>query len=298
MINFAGYLERWNSFWHGDQTSRAGLDFFRFFFYASIGLIFCTDYYGQFFINLSYADPALIQPTVFSPLFSFVSTSTENLSLLRAMFVASCALAALGIVSRLTKLTSAVIGLYVLNLLSSFGNWNHTVGPVAITLIFLCLVPCSYRFSIDHLWGWDSKEAPQAWLFKLIQVMVLWSYFSSGLYKLFYSGFDWVTANSLRNYLIFANYLEKHTTHEWLAHVAIQWPMVCWFAGLLALLIELTCPLALLNQRLRSGYFTLLVLFQVMIYLALKENFVMMLPLLPALFLGRRDPARSTSLPS
>lgn len=283
------WLRRWNTFWHEDLTTEGAFDFFRLYFYGSLIAIFLSNYYGRFFVDLAWADPALYQPTPLEPLFQFVPRTYESFTVILYTFLASCFVAAIGFLSPVSKTLAAVSGVFILNTLSSYGNWNHTLGPTALALVLLSWVPCSYRYSLDGVLLWGSRAKPDVWFFKFFQVVVVWSYFSSGLYKLAYSGLGWITSNSLHNYLIFSNFLEKQTTHEWLSSRLIEYPMLCWILGFATYMIELGSPIALFTNRLRYLVFALLVALQVTIYFSLKENFVMTVTILPTLFLTKKQ---------
>jgi hypothetical protein len=274
----------WNNYWHNRDASELSLDLFRFFFYSALAIIFCFDYYGGFFVSLSLASNELFQPTWLEVFFSFVKKDIHIYSFIRWLFVILCLVSALGMLSKFSKILSALCGLYIFNTLGSFGSWNHSLVITTLVLVLFIFVPSSFNYSLDYLFRGKSSSKPEPWMFVFIQTSVIWSYFSSGLYKILDSGFGWVTENSFYNYLLASRFIEKVTSNIALTNSLVDYPSICWWFGFSAITIELFSPIALFIRRARLFIFLTLVLFQVSIYFLLNENFIMCLPLLPALF--------------
>lgn len=260
-----------SNFWFRPLKDSPSLRFARLFFYAIFFLIFLSDYYGGFFVALSRTPPELRQPTWLEPLFGWFINDTSFYRATRNVFLAACVFAGLGFWPKINALIAAISGLYILNTLASFGQWHHPGGLPALALLTI--------FFVD----WKN---PTAWWFRLMQILVLWSYFSSGLYKVMAGGwsFDWVWANSLFTYVHAALEIQRVTDNRLVLEFLGKHETLCLYMGGMALTLELLCPIALLHRKLAYLVFTALTLFQFANHFVMNENFVLLLPILPALF--------------
>lgn len=146
----------------------------------------------------------------------------------------------------------AVLLLWVLSYRNSFGQVFHTENLMVLHVIVLAGSPAADAMSLDA----RGRAAPEddgryGWPVRLMCLVTVLTYFISGVTKLRNAGLDWVTTDSLRNYVAFDNLRKAElgdthspvgawmVSHGWLFH-----PLAAF-----TLAVELCAPVALLGRR-------------------------------------------------
>jgi hypothetical protein len=177
--------------------------------------------------------------------------SADTLQVLDVAFTVSTLCALLGLFYPVTALGSAVLWCYLGGLPHQFGKLNHD------QLLFFALFVFAFAraadvWSLDAWWRARRGRPPPApsgeyrWPVRFVALLICTMYCAAGCSKLLRTGWDWALSDSFQRQL-----LRHHFSHDpptqigiWLA----DFPGLCQAAALGALLVELSCPLALLGK--------------------------------------------------
>ena len=151
----------------------------------------------------------------------------------------------------------ALLLLSVLTYRNSWGQVFHTENILVLHVLVLALAPAADALSLDsrgrELPGDDARYG---WPVRLMCIVTVLTYFIAGETKLRIAGLDWVTSDSLRNYVAFDN-LRKAELGD------VHSPLGGWLVGhgwlfpplaAATLAIELGAPLALLGGRVARAW--------------------------------------------
>jgi hypothetical protein len=159
---------------------------------------------------------------------------------------------------RWTAPVFALALLWTMTYRNSWGQIFHTENLMVMHVFILALSPAADAFSLDaKRTGFaPADDARYAWPTRLMCAVTVLTYFISGQTKLRNAGLDWVTTDSLRNYVAYDNLrkAELGDTHSILGAFMVrhEWLFPPFAAATLA--IELGAPLALLNHRLARAW--------------------------------------------
>jgi hypothetical protein len=145
----------------------------------------------------------------------------------------------------------------VLTYRNSWGQVFHTENILVLHVLVLAVAPAADALSLDG----RGREVPcddarYGWPVRLMCIVTVLTYFIAGETKLRIAGLDWVTSDSLRNYVAFDN-LRKTELGD------VHSPLGGWLVGhgwlfpplaVLTLAIELGAPLALLGGRVARAW--------------------------------------------
>ena len=153
---------------------------------------------------------------------------------------------------RYTGPTFAVLLLAVLSYRNSWGMVFHTENLIVLHTLVLALAPSADAWSLDAR-GRDVPEdsARYGWPIQLICAVTATSYFIAGYTKLAHSGIDWMTSDTLRNYIAYDNIrkTELGAGHSSLGGWLVQFDWAFPPLAALSLGMELGAPVALLGRR-------------------------------------------------
>jgi hypothetical protein len=142
--------------------------------------------------------------------------------------------------------------LWVLTYRNSWGQVFHTENILVLHVIVLALSPAADALSADAR-GRDvpPDDARYGWPVRLMCVATVLTYFIAGQTKLRIAGLDWLTSDTLRNYIAYDNLrkIELGDVHSPLGAELVShgWLFPPLAAATLA--VELGAPLALLSHR-------------------------------------------------
>jgi hypothetical protein len=172
---------------------------------------------------------------------------------------------------RLSGPLFAVLLLWVTTYRNSFGQVFHTENLLVLHVIILALAPAA------DAWSLDSRRRPSAsesvatvdqgpspgvadghygWPVQLMCLVTVLTYFITGETKLRNAGLDWVTSDSLRNYVAYDNLrkAELGDFHSPLATLVLQHAWLFHPLAAFTLIVELGAPLALLGNRISRAW--------------------------------------------
>jgi hypothetical protein len=115
-------------------------------------------------------------------------------------------LAFVGLATRVTLVSLALLNLYVQTVVNSFGFIDHATTLPSLVLLVMAFAPGVTRFSVDALIGRLARRTPRrgpvpVWPAQLILVLMALSYCTSGLSKLRESSWHWGDGTTLAAYL-------------------------------------------------------------------------------------------------
>jgi uncharacterized membrane protein YphA (DoxX/SURF4 family) len=162
----------------------------------------------------------------------------------------------------------------------SYGEDHHTEALLCIFLMLLALSPSGDSLSIDALLRRryrlaNERAYPAAkvetafWPLRLMQVLLAWTYFSTGLTKLMVGGLEWINGHTLQQYMFADAIRSGRPLGLWVA----QQHTLCLLLSIFTILFEVFFFLVLLIQS--AVYYFLIagVIFHIGIYVMMGAPF-------------------------
>lgn len=148
--------------------------------------------------------------------------------------------------------------LWITTYRNSWGQVFHTENLMVMHVIILALAPAADAISLDqrHAGLKPADDARYGWPIRLMCAVTVLTYFISGQTKLRNAGLDWVTTDSLRNYVAFDNLrkIELGDTHSFLGAEAVKHAWLFHPFAAFALTVELLAPLAMFHHRIARAW--------------------------------------------
>jgi hypothetical protein len=197
------------------------------------------------------------------------------LGVLQILWKASLFTSAIGLMSRISMLTAAALGYFLLGLPECFGKIHHLDGFPVLLLCILALSRCADALSVDRILR--RTEAPSgasgqyAWPIRLAQSLFLLVFFAAGYAKLRNGGLAWMTAANMRS--IWLGELFTHLPPTQLGSIMAHSPWLAQSAAVTTVIIELSALPALFIRRLRVVTLLGLLALQTLIALMLGVYF-------------------------
>jgi hypothetical protein len=142
--------------------------------------------------------------------------------------------------------------LVVVSYRNSGGMVFHTENLIVLHTIVLALAPSADAWSLDARGRGIPEDSPRyGWPVQLICAVTATSYFIAGTTKLHHAGFEWVTSDTLRNFIAYDNVrkAELGAGHSAVGGWLVQFDWLFPPLAATSLGIELGAPLALLGRR-------------------------------------------------
>ena len=146
----------------------------------------------------------------------------------------------------------ALLLLWVTTYRNSWGQIFHTENLLVLHVLVLALSPAADALSLDS----RGRSAPDddgryGWPIRLMCLLTVMTYFVTGQTKLRNGGLDWVTSDSLRNYVAYDNLrkAELGDTHSLLGAELVSHGWLFQPLAVFTLCVELGAPLAMLGRR-------------------------------------------------
>jgi Vitamin K-dependent gamma-carboxylase len=270
-------IEYWQRYWFAPDTAE------------QLALVRVVTYGLLFAIYLPLDDRGWTQvsPVFWMPISAFhlLSGPPRNAVLIGALQVVwktSLLTSAIGFVSRLSMVTAAALGFFLLGLPNCFGKIHHLDGFPVLLLFILALSCCADALSVDRtLRRWrEMRSSPEArsavslqyrWPVRLAQTLFLLVFFAAGCAKLRNGGLAWMTATNMRS--IWLAELFTHTPPTQLGSFLAQSAWLSQFAAVATVIVELSALPALFFRRLRVPILVGLLGLQTLIALMLGVYF-------------------------
>lgn len=182
-----------------------------------------------------------------------------------------------------------LLGLIVMTNGHSYGYQGHVYMPLVLAGLPLCFSRASDALSFD---SWKKPPAldvdVRAYILpaRTIQIVFVLAYLAAGVSKLRFGGLEWITGDTLRNYLIRSSLIFSDTNQ--LAHVVqlnevlYRIPWLCNFLAFGAVLLEVSMPLALWKREFARLLIPAVVALQIGIYFTMFVRFTPYVALLGA----------------
>jgi len=146
----------------------------------------------------------------------------------------------------------AVLLLALMTYRNAWGQVFHTENILVLHVLVLGLSPAADALSVDSR-GRDvpGEEERYGWPIRLMCVITVLTYFIAGETKLRIAGLDWITTDSLRNFIAYDNLrkIELGDTHSPLGGMLVGHAWLFPPLAVATLAVELGAPLALLGGR-------------------------------------------------
>lgn len=264
--------------WFFGNSNEYDLCASRFFF---LWYIFFSIVIDKELDNLVDLPLSLYQPVTFHKWLSLPPPSSIWAPWLLLSWKISVVSAALGILSRVSMLTSFFLGYYILGLSWCFGDTHHHhIAPVLVWGILALSVNDRY-FSIVNLFSKKLKnERPDEAIFlKLAQLAFCLFFFFAGVSKLRHAGLDFLSSENFQIQIFLTQYniIAKSHFNLQLQNWLIQNDLVCSFLAAFGLMAELLAPAAFfMRSKWRFVPIAMLAILQVGIYFVFNLKFLVM----------------------
>lgn len=146
----------------------------------------------------------------------------------------------------------ALMLLWVLTYRNSWGQIFHTENILVLHVIVLAMAPAADALSLDA----RGRAAPAdderyGWPVRLMCIATVLTYFIAGVTKLRIAGDDWLTSDTLRNYIAYDNLrkIELGDVHSPLGAKLVKHGWLFPPLAATTFIVELGAPLALLSNR-------------------------------------------------
>jgi len=209
---------------------------------------------GPYLMGYADFDASQFQPTGVTSVLSGTLPDDVLRALVAITIVAGVAFVA-GAGYRITGPIFAMLLLFVIGYRNSFGQIFHTENLMVIHVMVLALAPAADAVSLDS-WRRGEPRTPEpdgryGWAIQLMCLLTVLTYFISGQTKLRNAGLEWVTTDSLRNFIAYDN-LRKAELGDSYSFIGAALVTHGWMfkpLAAFALAVELGAPLAMLGGR-------------------------------------------------
>lgn len=166
----------------------------------------------------------------------------------------------------------------------SFGYQGHWFMPVVLAGLPMAFARASESMSFDSWWAQRLGKSPDEGsalsdrlVLRTVQLILVLTYFAAGVAKLRYGGLDWITGDTLRNYLFRSSIIFVDTNalahllalNDWLVH----FPWLCNALALFAVGVEVFAPLAFFRRRFSYVLVPMIVALQIGIFFTMYVRF-------------------------
>lgn len=203
----------------------------------------------------------------------------------------SCFFALIGLCTRFSLIITMVLYLYVVTITQMFGKVNH-FHHIFWCLFVLSFSRCYDALSVDVMiraWkeGWHNynerikPSIDYALPLRFIWILIALVYFFPGIWKAWSGGIDWVFSDNMRN-MMYRKWLEFD---NWTPVLRIdQYPFICYFMALSAMVWEITFIIFIFFRRLRYIPVILGLFFHNLVNVFMRINFISLLKCYVAFF--------------
>jgi hypothetical protein len=157
----------------------------------------------------------LWHPVSFVGLLGLGPPTQAALTIIWAATLTGAVAMTLGLATRFASIIAALGGLYLIALPNCFGKINHGFNVLGMMLLVLPFARAGAALSVDSVVRRARRMAvPELssdfnWPVKLIQFSFAFMLLFAGWNKLVVGGLDWVFSDSLRNILVFQNFVVR-----------------------------------------------------------------------------------------
>jgi hypothetical protein len=152
---------------------------------------------------------------------------------------------------RITGPLFAVLLLWVTSYRNSWGMVFHTENLMVLHVLVLGLAPSADALSLDRPRQQGEAHGRHGWPIRLMCALTVATYFIAGVAKLQHAGLEWVTSDTLRNYVAYDNVrkAELGAGYSIIGAFLVRYDAVFPPIAAASLALEIGAPLALLHRR-------------------------------------------------
>ena len=234
-----------------DNYSTRDLGIGRFLFFVTVLLT----HYGRDYRVWGGADTIfLLDRQPFYEFFNIYPVSPPVMQVIFWTWVISSLTSAVGLLTRTSQFVAILTSGYVWGLRYGM-DVSHTDAIVLCTMILVFFSPSGHAFSIDRLLFKKTsaiRPIDLKWFYYSTTALFVYIFFHAGILKLKWMGVGWMNHDyliqwfNLEQYIISWNEGEKLVTYGY--RLLTTFPIVGEVVAISSLIIELICPLALLNR--------------------------------------------------
>ncbi len=245
----------WKQFWFEPATP-FNLGFCRVLFFGSMSL---------FYLQMDFSDWAEIDKFFWKPIWLFEYfhlpvLTHDSLAIIQFIWKAGLVLSCIGLFTRMSTITSFVLGIYLIGLPHNFGKVDHIDAILVFIMGVMVLSRCGDSLSLDRLLlrilGDKNQSPPKpaacgeyTWPIRVVWLIMALVFFAAGVSKIGRSGLEWVMSDNMAILLIGSNYEDSPLT-AWGLRIA-QYGWLCQMLAAGTLIFEIGFPLALLSRKAR-----------------------------------------------
>lgn len=250
--------ERWGIFWF-EPASPVNLGFCRILFFGALFAL----YLPQDVVAWAEVSPVFWKPIGLFRCLYLPLLSAPLLAVIQALWKVTLGLSCIGLFTRLSTVTSFILGVYVLGLPYNFGVLSHGNAILVFVLGIMALSRCGDSWSVDQLLRVARRGSePSAthplisgeytWPIRVVWLVMALIFFGAGVSKLRHSGMEWIASDNMAILLVQSHYfltgVEPLTT--WGLHLA-QYDWLCRLLAATTVVFEIGYPLGLFSRRAR-----------------------------------------------
>ncbi len=219
-----------------------------------------------FYLQIDFSDWADVDKFFWKPIWLFKHFrlpvfSKDQLVIIQFIWKAALGLSCIGLFTRMSTITSFVLGIYLIGLPHNFGKVDHSDAILVFIMGVMVLSRCGDSLSVDRLLlrllskKNQSPSIPAASGEYTWPIMVAWLimalvFFAAGVSKIGRSGLEWVMSDNMAILLIGSNYGDSPLT-TWGLRIA-QFGWLCQMLAAGTIIFEIGFPLALISRTARS----------------------------------------------
>lgn len=246
--------------------------------YFSILFLFIQQ--SNYFQDWASLPTAFWQPSGILHLFKAPPLSIWAMTVLILIWKSCLVFSAVGLLYNYFAPTAVFVGLFIGTYSHSFGYQGHVYMPCLLAGLPLAFSAASSRLSLDRLFFIKSLDVVNIdrLVFLNMQLVFCSVFFLAGLSKLTNSGLEWITTDTLRNYILRGQFLYGDTNQFLKEGSAIGFflynnPMLCHVIAGAVVIIELLSPAAMFSKKAAVFIIPLIFCMQVGIYFSVGVNF-------------------------
>jgi hypothetical protein len=247
----------WEHFWF-EPASPSNLGLCRLGFFGAIFYL----YLGQDFSGWGLVSDVFWMPVYLFQRLRLPVLPSETLALLQVVWKIALLTSCLGLLTRLSTITSFLLGAYLLGLPHNFGKTDHYDAVLVFVFGIMAVSHCGHAWSLDGLLRRaargrqvDSSSAPPSgeytWPVRLIWVLFGLVFFAAGLAKLRHAGLAWVGSDNLALLLLAQQYPGVGGALTPWGSLVAQYDWATRTLAALTVALELLYPLAIVRREIR-----------------------------------------------
>lgn len=223
-------------------------------------------------------------PWLSGPIFERLPISTEIVDVLLPIAIVGCCMAIVGLFARTSAWASCLLSIYLMGIPQCSGKVNHTMHHVVLIGLLLACSRCGDSLSVDSIWQAIrradcgrvrrvARSIRYGLPLRFAMLVLAFSYFFPGFWKMASNGFEWVFSDNLQNQMM-QKWFELETFRPLLP--LYELPGFTTLGALQSIVFEIVFPLAVLWRPTRVVWASLGLLFHNMTKLLMNISFFTM----------------------